>query len=109
VLKDDVGNLVGHRSGELGFVGGRLYGSKIDEDGPAWQGEGVDIGNVHDMEIVGPVVAGSLGREFLAERLNVLSDWAGIGQDGHLLVDLLHDFVSEFDLLLRRHVVFAWL
>ena len=49
------------------------------------------------------------GRMLLAQLLDVSGNRAGVGQDRHLLIDLLHGLLSEFDLLLGRDAVFAGL
>ena len=100
-------HLVRKYGSELGFIRGCLNRSEIDEDGAAGKRKRVDVGDIHNVEVVGPVISGRLCSEFLPEILNVPGDWTRVWQNRHLLINLINDFLSQRDLLLGSHVVFA--
>lgn len=94
-----------HHTSQLRLCIRGLDGPEIYKDRPAWQREGIDLRNIGHVEVVGPLVAGSVCHEFFSEVLNIAGDWARIRQHRHLLVDLLFSFIPELDLLLGREAV----
>ena len=100
VLHVDVRHFVGHDPCEFGFVAGGRDGADVDEHLSAGQGEGVDVFLRDDVKFKRPGVLGRDGGDkLLPELADVLRLGTGVGQDGHLLIDLRGGLQAELALL----------
>ena len=77
-----------HDSSQFRLVFRRLNGPHIDVDGPARQGEGIDLFLIHYVEVVRPLLPRRMGHQFGAELLDILHDRIGIRQHRQLLIGI---------------------
>jgi hypothetical protein len=99
VAQRHVRHLVGQHAGQLALVARGVDGAAVDVHVAARQRERVDVGRVHDLDLVGPAVAGGLRGQAPDDVGDVLLRPA-VAQDGELPFRLGGRLLADLELLL---------
>ena len=99
MAQSNVGDFVRHYTGDFSLIARLLEDATIDEDEPARQREGVDVGRVHYAELILKIRSARIRSQPLADIVDVRVDLAVV-QDRQLLQSLLHRFLSDLHVVL---------
>ncbi len=104
VAQGNVGHFMRHDTGQFSLVVSGVDQAPVHVHEPAWKSERVDIGNVHYLELVGKLGAGSHARQPLANPTDVILNCA-VAQDRQLILNLGCRLLADLNVLLGTEKV----